>query len=160
MDWNLVEKNMRLEMDFLRKYIDPSPFSHNDPIKCPDCLFRLITSLLISGKIKIKLIKYDENIFWNKKNTVIEKDGSKNHGADWHSSKIKLIKKYFENNKYIVEDESQMFFGRCDLSVKALKVFVEVGTINIYKLYLNLSNMKDGKILLVTNDNYALEFTF
>lgn len=160
MDWNLVEKNIKFEMDFLKKHIDLSPFSHNDPIKCSDCVFRLIASLLVSGKIKSKLISYNDDSFWNKKSIILNEDNSKNHGAFWHSSKIRLIKKYFEINGFKVEDESQMFFGRCDLSISELKIFVEVGTINIYKLYLNLLNMSDGKIILVISDNSSLEFSF
>jgi hypothetical protein len=159
MDWNLVEKNIKLEIDFLKNHIDLSPFSHNDPIKCSDCLFRLIASLLVSGKIKVKLIRYQSDSFWSKNSLILEENNNKNHGAFWHSSKIKLIKTYFEVNGFNVHDESQMFFGRCDLSIPELKVFGEVGTINIYKLYLNLLNMKDGKIILVTSDNSLLEFS-
>lgn len=160
MNWNLIEQKIKIEEDFLKNNIDLSPFSHNDQIKCPDCLFRLLASLLVSGNIKVHLIKYQDDSFWNKNGLILNKNNNKDHGAFWHSSKIKLIKKYFEINGFTAENEPQLFYGRCDLGISKLKVFIEVGTINLYKLYLNLLNMKEGRILLVTSDSATLEFIF
>jgi hypothetical protein len=75
----------------------------------------------------------------------------------WHDSKIKLIKKYFKTNGLPVKDEAPLYYGRCDLSVPQINTFVEVGTINLYKLYLNLLNMRDCKMLIILDDHSLLE---
>lgn len=160
MDWNEVEKNIKSEIEFLKNNIDLSPFNHNDPIKCSECLFRLLAVLILAGKIKVRKISYHDDCLWAKEGLVLKENNDKNHGALWHSSKIKLIKQYFEEKEFKVIDELQLFYGRCDVGVPELKIFVEVGTINLYKLYINLINMSDGRILLVTNDSLALEFIF
>ena len=39
-----------------------------------------------------------------------------------------------------------------------MNLYIEVGTINIYKLLINLLNMNDCKIAIVPSDDYLLEF--
>jgi len=138
MDWNIVEKNIEEEITFLNKNIQVSPFHQNDAIKCQDCLYRLISILVVSGKIKLRKVNYLNDIIWNKENIIIKDGGHKNHGSNWHSSKIKMIKQYFLSNNYDVKDEPPVFFGRADLGITELNIFIEVGTINIYKLYFGL----------------------
>jgi hypothetical protein len=158
MDWNLVEKNIKEEMVFLKDNIQLSPFNHSDPIKCADCLFRILATFVISGRIKVREVNYHDDSIWGRNHLVLEFNEAKKHGAFWHDSKINIIKKYFETNKFKTQSETKLFYGRCDLSIPDLKVFIEVGTINLYKLYLNLLNMKKCQILLVLSDSSLLEF--
>jgi len=158
MDWNLVEKNIKEEMVFLKDNIQLSPFTHSDPIKCNDCLFRLVATFIVSGRIKVSKINYHDDGIWDRNLLALESNEAKKHGAFWHNSKINIIKKYFEINKFKTQSETKLFYGRCDLSIPDLKIFIEVGMINLYKLYLNLSNMKKCRILLVLSDSSLLEF--
>jgi hypothetical protein len=159
-DWNLVEKNISNVIDFLSNNILLSPFRQNDPIQCRDCIFRQIAILIISGKIKVKKIINSRDKLWpinEPQNTII--NNKKSHGADWHNSLINQIKNYFENNKYSAKLEPALHYGRADLGVPGLNLFVEVGTINIYKLYNNLINMVKCKILVVPDNHYIIEFS-
>lgn len=158
MDWNLVEKNIKEEIIFLKDNIQLSPFNHSDPIKCAGCLFRILATFVVSGRIKVSKINYHNDSIWNRNLLSLESNEAKKHGAFWHDSKINIIKEYFEINKFKTQSEAKLFYGRCDLSVSYLKIFIEVGTINLYKLYLNLLNMKKCRILLVLNDSSLLEF--
>ncbi len=159
-NWNLVEQNICNEIDFLSNNILSSPFHQNDSIQCKDCIFRQIAILIVSGKIKVKKIINSKNKLWpiNKTQDNIV-DNKKSHGADWHNSLISQIKNYFKDNNYLTKLEPNLHYGRADLGVSELNIFIEVGTINIYKLYNNLINMVECKILIMPDDNYILEFS-
>jgi len=159
-NWNLVEKNISNEIDFLSNNLLLSPFRQNDPIQCKDCIFRQIAILIVSDKIKVKKIINSKDKLWpisKAQNSII--DNKKSHGANWHNSLINQIKNYFEDNGYSAKLEPNLHYGRADLSVPELNIFIEVGTINIYKLYNNLINMVRCKILIVPDNNYILEFS-
>lgn len=158
MNWNLIEKNIKEEAAFLKDNIQLSPFNHFDPIKCPDCLFRMLAIFIVSGRVRVKKINYHNDSLWSKNLLGPELSAAKAHGAVWHDAKINIIKKYFKANEYQVQPEARLFYGRCDLGVLDLSIFVEVGTINLYKLYINLLNMKECRILLVLSNSSLLEF--
>jgi len=158
MDWNDVEKQINITIDFLRENILLSPYKQNDPIKCSDCLFRLIAILIVSGKIKVSKILYKNNSIWCNP-TPLFKNDYKSHGAHWHDSTIRIISNYFKNNGYVYRSEPSLHFGRADIGIDKLKLFIEIGTISLYKLYFNLINIKNCKIIIVPNDNYLIEFT-
>ena len=158
MNWNLTEKNIKKEMVFLKDNVQLSPFSHSDPIKCADCLFRTLATFIVSGRIKVNKVNYQDDDLWGKSLSISVSNMVKAHGAAWHDTKINIIKKYFEIKGFKTQPEARLFYGRCDLGVRDLGIFIEVGTINIYKLYLNLLNMKKSRILLVLSDSSLLEF--
>lgn len=98
MDWFSVEKNLSKVSSFLKNNLDLSPFSQNNPIKCEDCLFRLVSTLIASNKISVIKISYKNNSLWKTKNKIsYKKDYKKNHGAHWHNNQISLIENYFLN---------------------------------------------------------------
>ena len=157
LNWNLVEKSIRKEIDFLELNILPSPFHQNDPIKCLDCLWRLIAILIVSGDIKAEKINCQKDFIWGDVDaSIINQD--KEHGADWHNSTIQKVKKYFSHKNFIVDYEPNLYLGRSDLGIKSLNLFIEIGTINIYKLYINLLNIGSNKIILVPQDDVIIEF--
>jgi hypothetical protein len=157
--WNLVEKNIYKEIDFLKNNLILSPFRQNDPIQCKDCVFRQIAILIVSGKIKVKKIVGDRKKLWPVLKVNNSLSDKKSHGADWHDSFIKQVKNYFENKNYLTENEPELHYGRADLGIPKLNIFIEVGTINIYKLYNNLINMVGCKIVVLPDDNYIIEFS-
>jgi len=154
--WNDAEKNITEEVEFLKNNLSPSPFEQNDPIKCEYCLLRKIAIFIVSGKIKLKKISYKNNSIWQSENYRRD-DNLKKHGGNWHNDLIITIEKYFLANGMKVEKEPALYYGRADLKAGD-NLFIEVGTINSYKLYLNLSSLKNCKIILVPSDNYLLEF--
>lgn len=154
-DWNEVEKTISEEMEFLKNNISPSPFEQNDPIKCEYCLLRKIAIFIVSGKIKIRKISYINNSIWQAKNNHLA-GNFKKHGGNWHNNLILTVEKYFLASGIKVEKEPPLYYGRADLG--ANNMFIEVGTTNLYKLYLNLSSLKNCKIILVPADDYLLEF--
>ena len=157
MSWNLVEKNIIETIDFLKNNILLSPYKQNDAIKCSECIFRQISILIVSGRVKVRKIKYKQNSIWNYGKYFYETN-RKNHGAEWHNSLIRIIEEYFTSHNYSVSVEPSLHYGRSDLGVKQMNLYIEVGTINIYKLLINLLNMNDCKIAIVPSDDYLLEF--
>ncbi len=160
MNWLKVEKNISNISNFLRKNIHLSPFNQNNPINCEDCLFRLISVLVASDNIKIKKIKYNNNTLWKNQNSYSKnQQAQKPHGADWHNSAMQLIENYFTSNHYSVTREANLHLGKCDLLVTEINTYIEVGTIDLYKLYYNLFYMKNCAFLLVPNNNYCIKFS-
>ena len=156
--WSTIEKNIYKEIEFLSKNLLLSPYEQNDAIKCSDCIFRQIAILIVSGKIKIKKIIYKNNSIWlkHKQLKIVER---KQHGGDWHNSLIGIIDNYFKDKGYITKYEPNIHYGRADLGVPDLDIFIEVGTINLYKLYYNINNMINSKILILPSDNYLIEIS-
>lgn len=152
------KKKINKEINFLKKNILPSPYRQNDPIKCIDCIFRQIAILIVSGKIEVRKIIYNSSEMWQKDKYIKQVAIEKQHGATWHNSIIKTIENYFKLNNYTIKSEPDLHYGKADIGVTSLKLFIEVGTINLYKLYCNLINMTSCKIIVVPEDNYFIEF--
>lgn len=157
--WNIIEKNICDEIEFLNNNLLLSPFHQNDQIQCKDCILRQIAIFIVSGKIKVRKIIGSKNILWATNESQNNIGDKKSHGADWHNSFINQIESYFAKNNYLVELEPSLHYGRSDLSVPALNLFIEVGTINIYRLYNNLMNMVKCKILIMPDNDYTIEFS-
>ncbi|HZJ41748.1 MAG TPA: hypothetical protein VFD51_01905 [Patescibacteria group bacterium] len=155
MNWNDVEKQINIEVNFLKNNLDLSPFTQNDAINCNDCLFRLISILIVSGKIKVEKV-FVNNSFFGKENDSIT--DQKRHGSHWHSNKMLSIKKYLKIHNLVTVDEKKLLYGRSDLYIAKKNIFIEIGTINLYKLYVNLLNMQDARIIVIPSDNYILDF--
>ncbi len=160
MTWKKVEKNILETTNFLKNNIELSPYTQNDPIKCNNCLFRMISILIVSGKINTTKINYEQNKIWNFKKYKHgpEKNSTKPHGAIWHNNMMNMIKNYFEHHCLNVYSEPNLHYGQADLYVKEISTYIEVGSINLYKLYLNFSFMSECKILIVPSDFYSVEF--
>lgn len=158
-DWNKIEKQINNEIYFLKNNILQSPYHQNDPIKCSDCIFRQLAILIVSGKIKTKKVIYKNNGIWQESKYFKSQIMEKQHGAAWHYSVIKIIENYFKIHNYAIKHEPNLHYGRSDLSIPELNLFIEVGTVNIYKIYCNLINMTKCKIIIIPSDNYFIEFS-
>lgn len=84
------------------------------------------------------------------------------HGGEWHRKMMGVLTKYFIDQGYTVAPEPHLHEGRADLGVYkegCADLFVEVGTTSVYKLWRNLAMATDCLILLVPDDQRAVEFT-
>lgn len=157
-NWNIIEKNINKEISFLSTSLFLSPYHQNDAIKCNDCLFREIAIFIVAGKVKAKKIIFKKGDIWEAHKYQKNIENEKPHGAAWHHTNMKIIEDYFKRNDYKIEVEPNLHYGRADLAVPAFNLFIEVGTINLYKLYFNLISMNNVKIVIMPSDDYLIEF--
>lgn len=155
--WNVVEEAINKEIKWLEEIIIDSPFKKEEK-ECRKCIFRRIAVLILSGKINVKDIKSSVSL-WGKNRSFIM---GKPHGKEWHSEMMRLVASYFQSLEYEVAVEPNLSFGRADLGVYKegkRNLFIEVGTVSISKLLLNLKSMKGSDILLVLDSNHAVELS-
>lgn len=155
--WQEIEKNINDTKRFLKNNIEPSPFNQEDSICCRDCILRYISILIVSGRVKAIKISSDGNL-WSPYNIDFDSE-TKHHGSEWHNSMINKINSYFLLKGYLTEKEPNLYFGKADVCVKDLNIYVEVGTVNIYKLLINLIKLKNCSIIIMPCDDYILEFS-
>jgi hypothetical protein len=161
--WHVVEEAINRESEWLRKMIVQST-TEKIP-GCDECryTFRKIALLIITGKVKAKeFTAKDGHDLWD---GLTQKHGiakSAWHGGDWHRKMMDVITEYFERDGFEVIPEPFLSKGRADLGIYKddyMDLFIEIGTTSVYKLWWNLQTLTDCKILLVTDENRAIEFT-
>ena len=167
--WHIIEKQILKEMNWLRVTIDTPPFSKSDPcvpIKCPECLLRKIAILIINGKVKAKEIKKTSLLksFWagKSRNSNQKRKSNKIHGSAWHNATMEKIENHFLCQNFEVEREPNLYWGRADLGIYKngeKDLHIEVGTISLFKLLINLKMMKNCIYLIVPDDKKLIEFT-
>jgi hypothetical protein len=155
MEWIETENEIQKYIVFFQKNLHISPYNQNDPIKCNDCLFRQLALLLMTKDIKVKKVEFQKNILPDD----YEFKKEKKHGADWHNKKIENIGHYFVSNGYEVHNEPNLFLGKSDLYIPYFSLFIEVGTVGLYKLFYNLLKMEKCKFHIIPNDTYLIEFS-
>ncbi len=156
--WEVVEKAISKEINWLRRTIIKTPYRKENEF-CDECIYRRIAILIVSGKIKAKDIK-SRVCLWGNQN-LLPQEGKK-HGKEWHSRMMKLISEYFKSSGYDVTIEPKLNMGRADLGIykeNERDLFVEIGTISLYKLLFNLESMEGSDFLLVLSQNRAIEFS-
>lgn len=154
--WNEVEQAINQEIRWLENTITDFPF--NTKKDCKKCIFRRLAILILSGKVKAKDIKSSVCLWGKDLSFVIGKP----HGKEWHSEMMKLVASYFQSLKYEIDIEPNLNFGRADLGVyKEGKryLFIEIGTLSISKLLINLESMQGSNLLLVLDSKHAVEFS-
>jgi len=169
--WDVVEKEIKKEVDWLRNVIDT--FSQEEksipmdekgiPVSCRECLLRKIAILTVSGKVKAREIKRALPLksFWIK-NSKNSKNIRISHGGDWHSKTMEKIESHFLLQNYQVIREPTLHWGRADLGAfkrNKQDLYIEVGTTSFFKLWINLQTMKNFTYLIVPNDDKLIEFT-
>lgn len=166
--WDIVEKKIREETDWLQNNIDTfSDEERTAPKGCRECFMRRIAILIVSGQIQAKEITKTPSLksFWtNNKNFNKNSAVRMHHGGDWHKETMIKIRNHFLTLGFKVGIEPNIFGGRADLGVfkKGKPVlYIEVGTTSIFKLWLNLARKRKQsfKYLIVPNDNKLIEFT-
>jgi hypothetical protein len=162
-DWKKVENDLMKISKFLKLNLELSPFTQNDPIQCKDCLFRMTSMLIAQNKTRINKLNYERNVIWrtgfasDQESKRVERQNKK-HGAEWHHNMMNLIKNYFLSNNKEVISEPNLHYGKADLYIKEINTYIEVGSINLYKLYINLFHLNNCRIIIVPSEYYSLEF--
>jgi len=158
--WHIVEKAILKEMAWLESTIPEAPFSKEKQFGlCKRCIYRQIAILIVSGKVKAKEIKSTVSLF-GKKNSFLK--FKKPHGKEWHQEMMGLVSNYFKSQGYKVEIEPKLVMGRADLGVyKKHKrdLFIEIGSVSLPKLLVNLKSMEGSDFLLVIDQNHVIEFS-
>jgi len=164
-NWRTVEKKIRKEINWLRSAINVFRKDERvDTIGCDECFLRQIAILIIFGKVNATEITKAPVLkeFWkDEKITGKKNKGEIYHGSDWHREKMKKIENHFIFLGFKVIREPNLNQGRADLGVYKKgeqDLFIEVGTISLFKLWLNLRSMKNFTYLIVPNDNNLIEF--
>ena len=163
-DWKEIENDLIKISEFLKQNLELSPFTQNDPIQCKDCLLRMISILIAQNKIQMNKLYYERNIIWQTNLDSADqehrrtKQQHKKHGAEWHHNMMNLIKNYFLSNNKEAIPEPDLHYGKADLYIKGINTYIEVGSIGLYKLYINLVYLSDCKIIIVPSEYYSLEF--
>jgi len=161
--WHVVEEAINREISWLRKVI-----VQNNVEKIPGCdecqyTFRKIALLIITGQVYAKeLTAKTGHDLWDGLTQQHSIAKSAWHGGDWHRKMMDIITTYFERDGFDVIQEPYISKGRADLGIYkdgCLDLFIEIGTTSVYKLWWNLQMLTDCKILLVTDENRAIEFT-
>ena len=154
--WHTVEKAIGQEITWLKDVIDTR--GQEGVLSVPKeinkwagnyYLYRLIAILIVSGQIKAREISSDH--LWGEIDyPEIEK--LHKHGKGWHIKMMNIIDDYFKSQDYDITVEPNTYHGRADLGVfrRGKKdLYVEVGTIDIYKLCVNLHFMKNFIFIVV-----------
>lgn len=161
--WHLVEENISREIEWLQNVISTMPdgYKNKSPLTgCDSCFFRKISSLIVSGKVKTVEYELEKPvIFWG--SSFIHK-GTSYHGAAWHKDMMDRICHYFEKTGFQVKIQPQLNFGRADLLILGgiKPIFVEVGTVSLFKLWYNFKTMKDAIIVVIPTEKHLIEFNF
>ena len=164
--WDIGESAIAKEIAWLRSNIEtlPSRYESNHPLAfCHECLFRKIAILLVNGKIKVTKYKAKSNHdLWNglTKRKNIPKLINR-HGKEWHKKMMNVISRYFESQNCKVITEPILNYGRADLGVyldKKAPLYIEVGTVSLYKLWYNFMTIKNAYFLIVPSEKSLIEF--
>lgn len=158
--WQEVEKAIDREIQWLQSAILPAQGIQRDdpaPGLCNQCIFRRIAVLIITGKVKAKQITSSVSLFGDSEMSI-----GKQHGKDWHGSMMRRAAHHFRTQGYGVTIEPNLNFGRADLGVfkpNENPLYVEIGTISLHKLLVNLESMENSDLLVVSDEGKAVEFS-
>jgi hypothetical protein len=159
--WHIVENILSKEISWLKEKISIMSVKYRSdrlPQICDDCFFRKLAILIVNGKVKATEFRTKNGKdLWN--NTIGKKINK--HGKEWHRKMMGVISEYFRKQNYKVISEPTTNYGRADLGVYSNSkntIYIEVGTISLFKLWYNLSTMENITFLLIPSKEYAIEF--
>jgi hypothetical protein len=161
--WHTVERAINGEIEWLKRAIEQTVIGKVPG--CDDCryTYRKIALLIVTGRITAKeMIARGGHDLWD---DLTQKHGIKKsarHGGIWHRKMMDVLNEYFTKQGFEVISEPFISQGRADLGIYKegyIDLFVEVGDTSAYKLWWNLQVMANCSILLVPDENRAIEFT-
>ena len=151
LSWNETETIIAEEINWLKQNI--LTMTSHEPkhplLHCCDCILRKIALLIVSGNVQT-------TYFETKSNKI---PSIHRHGHDWHKKMMDVVSEYFK--KYKIETEPTLHYGRADLQIiinPKTTLYVEIGTVSLFKLWYNLWVMKNTTFLIIPDENYAIEF--
>ena len=165
--WLEAENQINKKIFWLRKNISTLPESYKSEaflaslIKCEDCIFRKIAILLISGRVKMS--ESPLNDFLKTKFSPVISLIPGHHGKDWHKLMMNRVVSSFQiftqQQKVIIEPVTN--YGRADLGYfpdRGKPTYVEVGTVSLFKIWYNLTTMRNCVCILIPNDDVIIKF--
>lgn len=163
--WHIIENMIEKEIFWLKNNISVLPEGYKlNPsfLRCDDCILRKMAILIVSGTIKVTEFR-GENVkdIWSSLIKEIDPKRLNRHGQEWHKKMMNIIYEYFSLKNYKVTLEPVLNYGRADLEVHSDSgkiIYIEVGTVLLYKLWYNLSTMKNATFLVVPSENCVIEF--
>ena len=160
--WHEGEQRIREEVLWLRKVIDTFlDKEKHTPSGCKHCYLRNIATLIVQGDILATEIRRKGSLdsFWLPISTPPKR--RVHHGRDWHRETMERIENHFTVKKCKLAREPTLQQGRADLGIYKsgeLDLFIEVGTVSLYKLMVNLMAMRNFIYLIAPNDDLLIEF--
>jgi len=164
--WADVEVAVEKEMLWLEKNISVLPEEYKSGhhfIKCHECLYRKIAILIVGGRLRAT------EFFSKSKNIIKETSDIKlssftiSHGQEWHKRMMAKTSFYFQEIGCRIVVEPILNYGRADLGIikldKKLPIYIEIGTVSIFKLWYNFLTMKNCTFLLIPDEKHIIEFT-
>jgi integrase/recombinase XerD len=163
--WYNIENLINREINWMKSNIAvfPSGYKENPPfLRCDDCILRKIAILIVSGKVKAAEIRAKENKdLWDGLTENMNFKKINRHGREWHRKMMDVVSNYFITRDYKVNFEPILHYGRADLGVfmeKEKPLYIEIGTVSLFKLWYNLSVMKNVTFLIIPSENNGIEF--
>lgn len=156
--WHEAERQIQKEAEWLKNVILPSPFKKDISANhCLNCLYRKIAILIVRGDVTAR--DYP-NLDWSIKEDNKDLPKSR-HGKEWHKNMMDTVGNYFSAQDFRIEQEPGIAAGRADLGVykKGNKdLLIEVGSVSVLKLFINLSTLHNARFLLIPDEKHAIEF--
>lgn len=148
MGWREVEMEIEKELLWLKNNITPYQKDDNILGVSDDIFYRAIAILIVSGRVQATEYDFDVSAFIG----VVDENNEikKMHGSYWHDSVIKSVSRYLIERDLIVNnDQPSLAYGYADVSldISGSMFYLEVDTINIFKLWVNLVSMKGVSII-------------
>ena len=163
--WNAVENIINKEILWLKNNIPvlPESYKENPPfLKYDEIILRKIAILIASGRVTaVEFVAENNKDLWD--NPMERSDFKKisRHGQEWHKKMMDVIYDYFKTQGGKIITEPSLNYGRADLGIyfkPNKRIYVEVDTVSLFKLWYNLATMKNVVFLIVPSDNKLLEF--
>lgn len=169
-NWQEVEYYIDKEIKWLRNHLAMSSdvfksvsTSENKLRKLvggQNCLLRRLAILIISGFIQATEIKSEKGNLWYSQSDHL--DFSSTHGGEWHQKMMKIVQYYFSSKGDKVVIEPPLSQGRADLGIALASdtpLYIEIGSVSLYKLWYNFFALQKVDFLLVPCSRYCLQFS-
>ncbi len=165
--WHIVENIINKEISWLKNAIPTMPenYKANPPfLKHDDSILRKIAIFIVGGKIKAAELNNEEKNkdLWD---NLTEKEGINKinrHGQEWHKKMMDVIYEYFKLRRCNIILEPVLNYGRADLGIYLNQnnpLYVEISTVSLFKLWYNLSTMKNATFLIIPSENKVIELS-
>lgn len=163
--WHEVEKEIQKEINWLKKSIPVfnergklSQIENKNINTTNDytLAYRNIALSIICGDIQAN--ELNGNNIWYINSAKIP---THKHGKEWHQKMMNIIDDYFTKMGYSTTTEPNLNYGRADLGFYKKdnkNIFIEVDTVSIEKLWINLKTMKDCIFLSIPSEDKIIEF--
>jgi site-specific recombinase XerD len=161
--WHIIEPLINKEKDWLKNNISVlSDAYQTKPLALSNCyILRKLATLIVNGRVKAKEFLTSGKIdLWDGLTKKVGVNNISYHGKEWHKKMMTVTYEYFEKQNYKVTLEPVLNYGRADLgiNIKSNKIlYIEIGTVSLFKLWYNLSVMQNIAFLIVPSEDYAIE---